>query len=200
MAEWREEEIGAFEPAKDVGSRMWPRSPKQRVRGMVLFRLVAAECFFLIWNLGVKPGDAHSMRLEMLESIQKAGWQGGAQEQCWMRGWILQTTCKVRIWAGQDFFALTDSCGRVVKRHLMEERTIYYMSCASKTRKARGFFSQEKLHSKWFGKPLAICLSSRSLEKEGHMLCYWEWLTEPRRQWKVNQGQIDNKPMYCPFR
>lgn len=166
---------------------------------MVLFRLVAAECFFLIWNLGVKPGDAHSMRLEMLESIQKGGWQGGAQEQCWMREWILQTNCKVRIWAGRDFFALTDSCGRVVKRHLMEERTKYYMSCAAKTRRARGFFFTGKAAQQVIWKT-SCYLPVFKVSGKGRLLAVLLGVTEPRRQWKVNQGQIDNKPMYCPFR
>jgi len=84
ITEWREKEVGAFEPAKDTWSRRWPRSPKERVRGIILSRLIAEESF-LNCNLDIKLGDAHSMQLEMLESIQKSGWQGGVQEQYQMR-------------------------------------------------------------------------------------------------------------------
>lgn len=45
----------------------------------------------------------------MLESILKGRCQGGTQEQCQMRGWILQTSYIVRIWPGQDFFSFADS-------------------------------------------------------------------------------------------
>ena len=48
MAEWRGKEVGAFEPAKDMGSSRWPSGPKQRVKGIVLSRMIAAESFFLI--------------------------------------------------------------------------------------------------------------------------------------------------------
>lgn len=184
------------------GSRMWPHSPKQRVRGMVLFRLVAAECFFLIWNLGVKPGDAHSMRLEMLESIQKAGWQGGAQEQCWMRGWILQTTCKVRIWAGQDFFALTDSCGRVdassQEASHRRENHILHVLCFKNKEGQRLFFTGKAAQQVIWKTTCYLPVFKVSGKGRPHAVLLG--VTEPRRQWKVNRGQIDNKPMYCPFR
>lgn len=53
MAEWREKEVGAFEPVKDMGSSRCPRSPKQRDKGIILSRLIAAESFFLFetWAL-----------------------------------------------------------------------------------------------------------------------------------------------------
>lgn len=48
VAEQREKEVVAFEPTKDMGSSRWPRAPKQRVRRVVLSRMIAAEYFFLI--------------------------------------------------------------------------------------------------------------------------------------------------------
>lgn len=79
---------------------------------------------------------------------------------------------------------------------------MYYVSSASNMRKARGFFSQEKVHSKRFEKP---CLSSaRSLGKEGHTLPCWERLNlgdnKKRNKPRSNGLSGKNKPVYCPFR
>lgn len=72
VAEQREKEVVAFEPTKDMGSSRWPRAPQQRVRGVVLSRMIAAEYFFLIETHVLNQG-IHSMQLETLESIQKGG-------------------------------------------------------------------------------------------------------------------------------
>lgn len=158
-----------------------------------------SRVFFLNWNLGVKPGDVYRIWLEMLESIQKAGWQGGSQEQCRMSGWILQNSCKVRIRAGQDFFCfdwfLWKSSEETSHRR---ENYVLHVLCF-KNKEGQGLFFTGKATQQVIWKTTCY-LPVFKVSGKGRPHAALLGATEPRRQWKVNQGQINNKPMYCPFR